>query len=102
MKILNCLPRLSDWLIVTICLMTGLALIQPNQMPVILYKLALVTLAAVLGYWIDRALFPYARPHEQLRKATRTDQDPAILAAFYMIRRAGIVFAVVLGLTLGL
>jgi ABC-type spermidine/putrescine transport system permease subunit I len=35
----------------------------PQQLPIIAYKLALVTGAGVAGYGLDRALFPYARPH---------------------------------------
>lgn len=55
-------PRLSGWLLITICLMAGIWFIAPHQLPVSLYKLSLVTLAAVVGYWLDRSLFPYARP----------------------------------------
>lgn len=55
-------PRLSGWALITICLMAGIWALAPQQLPVSLYKLSLVTLAAVVGYWLDRSLFPYARP----------------------------------------
>ena len=57
------LPRLSGWLVVTLVLLACVWAIAPQQLPVSLYKLSLVTLAAVVGYWIDRSLFPYARPN---------------------------------------
>ena len=36
-----------------------------------IYKLALITLAAVLGYWLDRSLFPKARPGQYLKHDDR-------------------------------
>lgn len=55
-------PRLSGWLLITLVLLACVWAIAPHQLPVSLYKLSLVTLAAVVGYWLDRSLFPYARP----------------------------------------
>jgi hypothetical protein len=55
-------PRLSGWLLITLVLLVCVWAIAPQQLPVSLYKLSLVTLAAVVGYWLDRSLFPYARP----------------------------------------
>lgn len=57
------MPRLSFFMLLAIVLLVVIFFLSPQQMPVILYKLALVTLAAVLGYWLDRHIFPYARPH---------------------------------------
>lgn len=106
------IPRLVVWLVVSVVLLAGIALISPQQLPVVLYKIALVTIAAVLGYWLDRTLFPYARPHElfgesELHEAF--DTEPCTRAKMYhlsanvaSIRRALIVLACVLGLTLGL
>ena len=105
------LPRLTLWVFVTMALMICLALAAPEQMPVIAYKVALVTLGVVLAYWLDRALFPYARPHEYMPKPIgpggcgpdpqAADRDTVAFAAACM-RRALIVLACVLGLTLGL
>ncbi|GKS97002.1 putative holin [Acidovorax sp. SUPP2825] len=54
--------RMADWVIAAVLLTILVALLAPQQIPVSLYKLSLVALAAVSGYWIDRSLFPYARP----------------------------------------
>ena len=35
---------------------------RPAQVPVVLYKLALVMLAAILGMFFDVAVFPFATP----------------------------------------
>lgn len=48
-----------------------IALVSPQQLPVVIYKLALITLAAVLGYWLDRSLFPKARPGQYLKHEDR-------------------------------
>lgn len=56
------LPRLFGWLMATMVLCLVIGLMYPHQLPVSVYKLSLVTLAGVIGYWLDRSLFPYARP----------------------------------------
>ncbi len=108
-------PRNSLWLAAAVVLLTLIALISPVQLPVVLYKAALIALAAVLGYWLDRALFPYARPdgylHRDWRHGTKApegDADfpvvPGYMPAFCqsMLRRAIVVSAVVIGVALGL
>lgn len=70
------LPRLSGWMLITICLMVGILALAPQQLPVTMYKLSLVTLAAVVGYWIDRSLFPYARPDVFLTDDMLPDPEP--------------------------
>ncbi|MCY1266029.1 putative 2/3 transmembrane domain holin [compost metagenome] len=87
-------PRQTVMIIITLCLLLGLAAIRPEQLQVILYKTGLVTLAVVIGYWADRSVFLVeARPHECIGGIH-------IVGAW--IRRAMIVGAVVLGMTLGL
>lgn len=88
-------PRLFNFVLVTLALFAGLAFLSPQQLPVVAYKSLLVTLGAVLGYWIDRALFPYARPHA-------VPQAAPFAFGFATLRRALVVLACVLGLTLGL
>lgn len=56
------LPRLFGLLILNLVLIGIIYAIAPQQAPVTLYKLSLVTTAGLVGYWLDRALFPYARP----------------------------------------
>lgn len=84
-------PRLTVYLLVSVALTVLIACLQPALMPVTLYKFSLVALAAWAGYWIDRALFPYSRPH-MLRGS---DKNAAAL------RRAVLVAAVVLAIALG-
>lgn len=69
-------PRLSGWLLITICLMAAIWFVAPQQLPVSLYKLSLVVMAAVVGYWLDRSLFPYARPDVFLRFEDAILVDP--------------------------
>lgn len=85
-------PRLTNWTLITVGLLIALYLIAPTKITVVLYKVVLVTGGGVLGYWIDRALFPYARP----------DRVPRMHQPWAGIRRALIVLACVVGLTLGL
>ena len=54
--------RMLDWLGVAALLSVLVWLMAPQQLPVSVYKLSLVAMAAVAGYWLDRSLFPYARP----------------------------------------
>ena len=54
-----------------------------------LYKTFLAVGAGWVGYWLDRALFPYARPHEPYT------------GGFEQIRRAIIVAACVLAIAMG-
>lgn len=98
-------PRLGGWAVIAVALVVVLWVTHPAQLGVVVYKCALVTLAAVLGYYIDRSLFPYARPHAQIKNVRRlTDNRYAIelIPALLMLRRTVIVLACILGLTLGL
>lgn len=118
------LPRMADWLLVTLLLGLLVWLLAPQQLPVSLYKLSLVSLAAVTGYWIDRSLFPYARPDifvEQAALDLASDTldlasdapesglsvlrcetaQVALLANAAMLRRAIIVAAAMLSISLG-
>lgn len=63
-------PRLLLWLVASI-LLSMLALYVQAKLPgnviaVTLYKAHLLSLGGWGGYWLDRALFPYDRPHEYL------------------------------------
>jgi hypothetical protein len=85
-------PRLIALTFISLLLMLGLALVRPEQLQVVLYKSGLVTLGAVLGFWLDWTLFPYLHPSKCA--------EPLIASA--MLRRALVVTAAILGLTLGL
>ncbi|KVO25395.1 hypothetical protein WJ74_30290 [Burkholderia ubonensis] len=108
-------PRLTSWLVVAVILVTAIALVSPQQLPISLYKLSLVSLAAVVAYWLDRGLFPYARPDSYLEHDWRTgsleppfDADYRVVSGYElvfavaMLRRALIVLGVVVGVALGL
>ena len=109
------LPRLSGWLLITLALAGAVLAIAPQQLPVSLYKLSLVTLAGVVGYWLDRSLFPYARPDVFLElSGIEVDDDGACsglhivpdttllqLMGTAMLRRAIIVAATMLAMGLG-
>lgn len=95
-------PRLLGWSITTALLLIIIWMIAPHQMPVIAYKAALVCFGGVLGYWIDRALFPYARPHKLAHTDPTFDRNAHWARSLAMLRRAVIVLACILGLTLGL
>ena len=112
---------MSDWLLIAAVLMLLVWLMAPQQLPVSVYKLSLVAMAAVAGYWIDRSLFPYARPDDFLEPEdaevvelqpgdepsgvvemleVQSGAPPFLLAAA-MIRRALIVAATMLAVGLG-
>ena len=91
-------PRLWGWLLITLALLACVWAIAPHQLPVSLYKLSLVTLAAVVGYWLDRSLFPYARPD----KFSNCLADSGLhLMGMAMLRRAILIGCAMLAMGLG-
>lgn len=117
------LPRLFGWLLATAILCLVIGWMYPHQLPVSVYKLSLVTLAGVIGYWLDRSLFPYARPdsfiplteaapseiacdidlHEGdcLEVGLTPTGTTALLFAMCMLRRAVVVGSTMLAMGLG-
>ncbi|WP_420553994.1 putative holin [Neptuniibacter marinus] len=91
--------RFLVWLLASVVLLACLTVISPVQLPVVLYKLVLVVLAVTLAYLLDRLMFPYARPHILFDRADELDK---VFATVATLRRALIITACVLGLTLGL
>ena len=85
------------FVVISTMLLLSVLLLSPAQIPVIIYKASLVTLAAILGYWIDYLLFPHMRPG----KIDKTEQDPIIRASI-AIRRAIIIFGTILGMSMAL
>ncbi len=98
------IPRMFWWLLIAALLLVFVGVIAPQQLPVTLSKLSLVSVGGVVGYWIDREIFPYARPDKFLPLSDRSPRDPGrdLLAAACMLRRALVVGATMLGVTLGL
>lgn len=110
-------PRTTLWLVFALALLAAIAWVSPIQLPVVLYKASLIALAVVLGYWLDRGLFPYSRPDGYLHRDWRVrcgapTPDGAVdfpvadgylwVFAAAMIRRAVVVGAAVLGVAMGL
>lgn len=109
-------PRLIAWQVATLLLLLLIYLLAPQQLPVSFYKLSLVTMGGVIGYWLDRALFPYARPDaffiEKMHQIHRKDMDDLVVSGFQsdthgyafcacMIRRAIIIASVMIAMGLG-
>ena len=67
------LPRLLSWWLIALALSLAVFLIAPQQLPVSIYKLNLVSLAALAGYWLDRAAYPYARPQSSVLSWLHSD-----------------------------
>ena len=74
-------PRLWEWALITLALLVAVWALAPQQLPVSLYKLSLVTLAAVVGYWLDRSLFPYARPDALMDSGMLGEAEPGLRLA---------------------
>ena len=102
--------RLRGWLVAAVLLLLIIALVSPQQLPVVVYKLSLISLAAVLGYWLDRSLFPKARPGQYLKHDERlmaegrwpVQTELHLVFAAALLRRALIVAAVCLAVAMGL
>lgn len=108
-------PRTSLFIILAVILLAAIYVVSPAQLPVVLYKVSLIALAGVLGYWLDRVLFPYARPDSYLTYDWRAGSDEPIgeadhpVCADHMrafcaaqLRRAIIVGSVIFGVAAGL
>lgn len=100
--------RMLACLLLAFALCAGVFAIAPHQLPVSLYKLSLVMLGAYAAYWLDRWLFPYARPDVFLERVkpvadkSRNDELQWLgIAGQAMLRRAIIVAAVVVAVGLG-
>lgn len=61
-------PRMLAWLVATVLLAIAAHNAQARYpgllVAVSLYKAHLMSLGGWGGYWLDRALFPYGRPHQ--------------------------------------
>ena len=95
--------RAWPWLALATLTLLGVLILAPAQAGVLLWSLSKLTLAAWLGYWIDRSLFRNARPHQVLEAAMAPDATlpQVLIAAAVMLRRALLILAAILGLGLG-
>jgi len=116
------LPRMTLLAVVSIILFIACQVLQEHAagslLAVTIYKAHMAGIAGWLGYWIDRGLFPYSRPHELLDQAEdatlhgvpppqlqdTTDYLYCDLYSHYnqaTLRRAIIVAACIIGICLG-
>lgn len=74
------LPRLWEWIVASIVLVTVLWVIRvpstadylvaagvPVDIVVLVHKAATINLGAICGAWFDRSMYPYGRPDEVVR-----------------------------------
>lgn len=90
--------RIWPWLCLAFAFIAIVAVVAPYQLGVLAWSLSKLSLGAYLGYWVDRSIFHYCRPHAFLEH--NTSVPPAVFAAS-MIRRALIIAAAILALGLG-
>lgn len=95
--------RMLEWMVVTLLLTLIIYIMAPHQLTVSLYKLSLVTAAAVVAYWLDRSLFPYARPDQfgRWRDDLMVNSTQATVFAACMLRRAIIIASAMIAVALG-
>jgi hypothetical protein len=104
--------RMWDWLLISAVLLIIIYHIRPELLPVDVHKISLITMAAFVGYWIDRSAFPRSRPSAFMSKpyslgggyvpqeAVCPTQQLVFAAA--MIRRSIIIGCAILGASIGL
>ncbi len=89
--------RMGQWSWASALLAVPLLWFFPSQAGVYAQKILFVTVAAVLGYWIDRVAFYYARPADSDGKVI-VDHESMNAA---MLRRAIIMAACMLAVAIG-
>lgn len=109
-------PSFRMWVTLAVAILLAIlvTVFAPQQLPVTLYKLSLISGAGVAGYWLDREMFPYARPDSYLNVTDwrdahkRCDAADLTIAEGYhevfaaaMLRRALVVAAAMMGVGLG-
>lgn len=88
--------RIGPWLFGAIITSIVVGILYPHQLGVLLWSLTKLCWGAYLGYWIDRSMFPYARPGEWVEANADRPQLPMV-----MLRRVIIIAAAILALGLG-
>lgn len=91
------LPRLFDVMLVTLILFGAVYWLAPQQLGIVVYKTLLVTLAAVIAYWIDRAFY------KLLSERLDASMSPhSQVSAARIVARALIFIGAVLAMAFGL
>lgn len=92
---------------VAIVMLGLVASVAPDQLGVTIAKVSLVTLGAIAGFYIDKAIFPYADP-DDFKELADLEKDEEVRIAYMdsldtsAIRRAIVVAAAIIGVCLGL
>ncbi len=104
--------RMWQWAVLAVVGVATLFFIAPQQIGILLLKTTYITSALAIGYYADRVIFYYARPHQMrndawIETSTHTFKSERCEAAWRayslaMIRRAIVVAAVVIAFALGL
>lgn len=87
--------RMWGWLVLSAVLLLLIHATAPQQVEVIVYKTALVTLAAALAYLVDRSLYRRLR-------GINTAMPQDMLSAARVLARAIVLLAIVVGITGGI
>lgn len=82
---------------VLVAAFAGVSAISPQQLPVVMYKVSLVSIAFVLGYLADKALFYKLPSHLHINKYAH-----GLNLGLRILARALVVLAAVIGVTVGL
>ena len=85
--------RMLDWLLISILLLLLVFAMAPQQIQVLVFKMAQVAISGYIGYWFDRSVAPNVRPH--CEKLTAQERAAAGL------RRALIISAAMIAGALG-
>lgn len=106
--------RFPGQLAIMLLLVAAVFFLSPKNLPVVVYKALLISIAVVHGYLIDRALFPYGSPAGYLQERFHKHSflpavaDYAIVRGYKSefrsacLRRAVIVAAVMLAYAWGM
>lgn len=80
---LNDKLRASPLLIIFLLAIVPVLIMNPAKVGLTLFGIAKIGLGGYLGYWIDRLLFPYARPHalENVAQGTAWKRRAIIVSA---------------------
>ncbi|SBV38465.1 hypothetical protein BN7874_260 [Phage NCTB] len=99
--------------LITVLLYLGIWYMSEAKAQLILYKVSLISIAAMLGYWIDLLLFRRFRPsdmyHRMMELSNKTNDYEVkeydyvkSSIPFAFIRRALIIFACIIGISVGI
>jgi hypothetical protein len=89
------MQRLGAWWLMTALALIVVVLVAPHQTGVLVYKVCQVTMAILLTYGADRALFRYA-------PGITADMPRDTMSAARVLARAIVALAIIIGLTVGI